>query len=111
MHSSSIWRIDHMADCPRQITSLVLICLSLACGSVAPTHGGGFIPPPEGRPVQASDVAMSPGFRIEAIATGLSFPTGVTFDDQGRIYVVESGYSYGEAFLTPRLVRIEPHGR
>ena len=35
----------------------------------------------------------------------------VAFDDQGRIYVVEAGYSYGELFTTPQLLRIEPGGK
>jgi glucose/arabinose dehydrogenase len=34
----------------------------------------------------------------------------VTFDDSGNPYVVESGYSYGEAFTTPRLLKVGPNG-
>ena len=44
-------------------------------------------------------------------ATGLMFPTGVTFDASGRPYVVEPGYSYGEMCTTPRLLRIASDGR
>ena len=54
---------------------------------------------------------MPPGYRIEAVATGLTFPTGVTFDGAGRPHVVESGYSYGEVWTTPRLLRVEPSGQ
>ncbi|HVL59098.1 MAG TPA: hypothetical protein VM491_21570, partial [Burkholderiaceae bacterium] len=53
---------------------------------------------------------MPAGYRIEAVATGLTFPTGVAFDDGGVAHVVESGYSYGEAFAIPRLLRIERDG-
>lgn len=42
--------------------------------------------------------------------SGLTFPTGITFDGEGAPVVVESGYSYGEVFTEPRLVRIEPDG-
>jgi hypothetical protein len=45
------------------------------------------------------------------VTTGLSFPTGVTFDGLGRPYVVESGYAYGEVWTTPRLLRVEANGQ
>ncbi|MFN7141329.1 MAG: PQQ-dependent sugar dehydrogenase, partial [Limisphaerales bacterium] len=44
------------------------------------------------------------------VAQGLTFPSGVTFDDQGSVYVVESGYSYGELWTTPRLLKINGDG-
>jgi glucose/arabinose dehydrogenase len=44
------------------------------------------------------------------VATGLTFPTGVAFDEQGQLYITESGYSYGEVFLEPKLLRVEPGG-
>ncbi|MCK6548740.1 PQQ-dependent sugar dehydrogenase [Myxococcota bacterium] len=50
------------------------------------------------------------GFEAVAIATGLTFPSGVTFDDQGRVHVVEAGYSYGERFEIPRLLRVDADG-
>ena len=87
-----------------------LISLS-ACYSLRASAGGGqtaFHPP---RPIQAADVAVPAGYRIEPVATGLTFPTGVAFDDLGRVYVVESGYSYGEAWTTPRLLRLTPDGQ
>jgi glucose/arabinose dehydrogenase len=48
---------------------------------------------------------------VEIVATGLTFPTGVAFDDAGGVYVTEAGYSYGEVFTTPRLLRVEQAGR
>jgi glucose/arabinose dehydrogenase len=56
------------------------------------------------------DIALLEGYRIEVVATGLRFPTGVAFDDRGGIYVTEAGYAYGEVFSTPRLVRIDEKG-
>jgi len=44
------------------------------------------------------------------VASGLTCPTGVAFDEEGRPYVTEAGYSYGEVWTTPRLLRIEPDG-
>jgi glucose/arabinose dehydrogenase len=93
------------------VASLGVVSLLAGCYSMRPSEGGGqasFQPP---RSASAADVAVPDGYRVEVVATGLTFPTGVTFDGNGRIYVVESGYSYGEVFTTPRLLRIEPDGR
>jgi glucose/arabinose dehydrogenase len=84
------------------------------CFVVAPSRGGGQIegpPPPHGRLVRPADVAVPAGYQIEAVATGLTFPTSVAFDDAGGVFVAESGYSYGEVFTTPRLLRVEPGGQ
>ena len=56
------------------------------------------------------NIALPEGYRVEAVAVGLTFPTGVAFDDEGRPYVIEAGYSYGEVFSTPRLLRVNPDG-
>lgn len=91
------------------LLGLALLALS-GCFPVLPSSGGGqtsFVPP---RPVDPADVALPDGYTIEALATGLTFPSGVTFDDAGRVYIVEAGYSYGEIVTTPRLLRVEPDG-
>ncbi|HJU05642.1 MAG TPA: hypothetical protein VJ692_10875 [Nitrospiraceae bacterium] len=62
------------------------------------------------RHINADDVALPSGYRIDAVATGLTFPTGVAFDREGRVYVTEAGYSYGEVWDIPRLVRINADG-
>lgn len=90
---------------------LIALATSLAlasCYRMRSSQGGGeasFEPP---RRVQAGDVAVPKGYRIEAVARGLTFPTGVAFDERGGVHVVESGYSYGEVWTTPRLLRVEP---
>jgi glucose/arabinose dehydrogenase len=81
-----------------------------ACFAMRSSHGGGqtsFTPP---RTLDPKAIALSPGYRIEVVASGLDLPTGVAFDEQGRAYVTEAGYSYGELWTTPRLVRVEPDG-
>ena len=88
----------------------ILAVVSAGCYAMRGSSGGGqtnWSPP---RHVSAGDVAVPPGYRIDAIASGLTFPVGVTFDDAGRVFVVESGYSYGEVWTTPRLVRLEDTG-
>lgn len=80
------------------------------CYTMQPSRGGGqtnFVPP---RKIDAADIVVPAGYRVEAVARGLTFPTGVAFDEHGRPHVVEAGYSYGEVWTTPRLVRVEPSG-
>lgn len=94
-----------------RIIFITLFALSLAgCYGMRRSKGGGQIKYPPERRVNSHDIALPAGYRIDAIAAGLTFPTGVTFDDKGNVYVVESGYSYGEVWTTPRLLRLEPEG-
>jgi glucose/arabinose dehydrogenase len=82
----------------------------MGCYSILPSDGGGeteFSPP---RIVDAGDVAVPAGYTIEVVATGLTFPTGVAFDDAGGVYVTESGYSYGEVWTQPRLLKVNNDG-
>ena len=91
----------------------VLLALGLAvvmlagCYRLQESSGGGQTQFDLPRTVNAADVALPEGYEIELVAVGLTFPTGVAFDDAGRVYVTEAGYSYGEIFLTPRLLRID----
>jgi glucose/arabinose dehydrogenase len=96
---------------PLVLCTLPLALLLAGCYAMRPSSGGGqtqFTPP---RAVDAADVAVPAGYRVEVVATGLTFPSGVAFDDTGRPHVTEAGYSYGEVFTTPRLLRIEADGR
>lgn len=81
------------------------------CYSLLPSNGAAqtdFLAP---RRVHSGDVAVPPGYRIDTVALGFTFPTAVVMDDEDQLYVLESGYSYGEAFTTPQLLRLEPDGR
>ncbi|AKD05590.1 glucose dehydrogenase [Pontibacter korlensis] len=62
------------------------------------------------RPISQADIALPEGYTIEAVANGLTFPTSLAFDDQGQLYIIEAGYSYGEVFLEPKLLRVEQDG-
>jgi glucose/arabinose dehydrogenase len=84
---------------------------SAGCYTMRASHGGGETEFEGRREVNPRDIALPADYRIEVVATGLSFPADVCFDSQNRPHVVESGYSYGEVFTTPRLVRIESGGR
>jgi glucose/arabinose dehydrogenase len=71
------------------------------------SSGGGEEDEVGARKTNPGDIAVGADYQITAVASGLDFPTGITFDENGRAYVTESGYAYGEKFETPRLVRIE----
>lgn len=98
----------------KQLYSLILLTgllLLNSCYNMLSSEGGGQgAVRTDSRPVNPADVALPPGYRIEQVATGLTFPTDVAFDEQGRLYVIEAGYSYGEEFLEPRLLRVETSG-
>lgn len=57
-------------------------------------------------------IELPEGYRIEKVAAGLTFPTGVTWDDEGTLYVSESGGGMAPNMLaTPAIVRLGPDGR
>ncbi|MFP5211813.1 MAG: PQQ-dependent sugar dehydrogenase [Acidobacteriota bacterium] len=97
-----------MGSSPVRFLLTLALCAALGgCYAMRPSQGGGetqFSPP---RAVNPADIALPEGYRIEAVATGLTFPTGVAFDEAGTPYVVEAGYSYGEVWTVPRLLRVE----
>ncbi|MFL5243005.1 MAG: hypothetical protein ACJ8FY_12930 [Gemmataceae bacterium] len=85
-------------------------CGAIIFYTIFPWNGVGkavFSPP---RQINTADIGLPCGYCIEPVAIGLTFPSGVITDDKDRVYVVEAGYSYGEAFATPRLLRIEADG-
>lgn len=91
--------------------AFVLSALSLAgCYGLRGSSGGGEADFSGPRALAPDDVALPDGYRIEVVARGFTFPTGVVLDGHGVPHVVEAGYSYGEAFTTPRLVRVERDG-
>src|SRR3954462_5268168 len=76
-----------------------------------PHNGAGkahFCPP---RPIDPSAIGVPCGYCIEPVVTGLTYPTAVVTDEYDRVYILEAGYSYGEDFRQPRLLRLEPTGQ
>src|SRR4051812_39355510 len=100
----------HASPLAAAVAMLGAVLYSASCVEVAPSSGGGQTAALT-RNVNPKDILLPPGYRIEAVAEGLTFPTGVAIDDAGKVFVVESGYSYGEVWTTPRLLRIEPDGK
>jgi len=92
------------------VVALFALTLLSACFPGAQNRGGGqttFTPP---RQLDPAHVAVPDGYTVEVVASGLDFPVGIAFDDEGALHVVEAGYSYGEVFAEPRLLRINTDG-
>jgi glucose/arabinose dehydrogenase len=88
-----------------------LLLLSLqSCYRMRPSRGGGQTGSTPARAINTADIAVPEGYKIEVVTTGLTFPTGAALDDSNNLYVIEAGYSYGEVWSEPRLLRIGPGG-
>lgn len=87
---------------------IMLLCLVLLCScyGTRQSKGGGQISGTPPREINPADVVLPEGYRIEAVASRLNFPTAIAFDEEGVPYVIEAGYSYGEVFRKPRLLKI-----
>jgi len=103
----------HIFGMMRSALILLPLLLITGCAAASAPRGGGQTDKTLAAPrvVNPDDVLLPDGYRIEAVATGLNFPTGVAFDNDGRPHVTESGYSYGEVWTTPRLMRVENNGQ
>lgn len=62
------------------------------------------------RQVDATDVQVPSGYKVEVVAKDFTYPTAATFDDQGNLYVIEAGFSYGGDWETPKLIRVSGDG-
>jgi len=51
------------------------------------------------------------GFRAELVAGNFSFPTSAAFDDEGRVFIAESGLSFGGASPGGRIWSVGADGR
>src|SRR3954471_7113537 len=107
----TVFKIIYMHS-GKQLTIFVLciICFSTSCYLTRKSEGGGEtnVKP---RFINTADIALPEGYKIEAIAQNLTFPTGITFDNNGGVYVIEAGYSYGEVWTAPQLLRIDTNGK
>ena len=104
------------------ITMLLVISgLSGAVGPLSfflnqPAFGQGLVAPPEplvigqinsGSPPSTDIFNLPSGYKIEPVLWNLTLPSTVTFDDNGTMYVAESGYSYGEFKPIPRILKVD----
>jgi glucose/arabinose dehydrogenase len=89
----------------------LLSLLNVSCYRMRASNGGGQIKAIPQRSITQDDIALHPGYKIEPVISGLTFPSAVAFDGSGDLYVVEAGYSYGEVWEQPKLLRIEGSGK
>ena len=64
------------------------------------------VPPPDPRSAEVPD-----GYVVEAVWTGLTYPTSVEIDAAGAVFVAEAGYSYGDSTAPARILRLLPNGQ
>jgi hypothetical protein len=89
----------------------LILLVSSSCYRIRSSSGGGQTSFTSPRQTNVEDIALLEGYQIEPLATGFTFPSGIAFDENENVYVIESGYAYGETFTTPKLIRIEQDGR
>jgi len=89
------------------LCALIATIFISSCFRMRASHGGGQVSSTPLRKMEVADIAIPKGYKIEAVASGLSFPTGIAFDDAGNLFVIEAGYSYGEVWGEPRLIKID----
>jgi glucose/arabinose dehydrogenase len=53
-------------------------------------------------------ILLPQGLKIEKVVEGLTFPTALTFDSAGRMYVAEAGGGFLEEPPPARILRVEP---
>jgi glucose/arabinose dehydrogenase len=101
------------------LLSTLTVSLSLSYGNQKAFAQGGIVPPeplaPQGlinsgaKP--STDVFNIPsGYKMEPILWNLTLPSTVTFDDNGSMYIAESGYSYGGFHPVPRILKMDSNG-
>jgi glucose/arabinose dehydrogenase len=92
---------------------LVLLSIALTligCYRMRGSQGGGQSTSITKRQITPADILLTPGFKIELFHDDLTFPSAVTFDDNENLYVVETGYAYGEVWREPKLMLLTPDG-
>lgn len=60
--------------------------------------------------VAVDDISAPEGWRVVRVVNGLNFPSAVTFDDAGNIYILES-HTVPAPMLKPKIVRVSRDGR
>jgi glucose/arabinose dehydrogenase len=59
------------------------------------------------RPVNPEAIVAPQGYRVEALITGLTFPSAISFGTGGELYLAESGGAAGAIVAVPRVLRVD----
>ena len=58
-----------------------------------------------------AEVSLLPGYHAEVVVSLLNYPSSITFDPMGNLYIAESGAAPGDESRPPRILRIAPGGQ
>ena len=58
-----------------------------------------------------TEVSLLPGYHAEVVVSLLNYPSSITFDPMGNLYIAESGAAPGDESRPPRILRIAPGGQ
>jgi len=61
------------------------------------------------RSLPAPDIAAPEGYRVVSVVRGLNYPSAMTFDEYGNLYILES-HTIPIPHLAPRVVKVNPFG-
>jgi len=89
---------------------LTVLLFETSCYRIRKSAGGGQIGTIPPRTINTADIALPPGYKIELVGQGFTFPSACVKDDRGDLYVIETGYSYGEVWGVPRLIKLGSDG-
>ena len=76
---------------PAVLWSIVLLLTLSSCYRMRASKGGGQISGSPARAINTADIAVPKGYKVDVVATGLTFPTGAALDDSNTLYVIEAG--------------------
>lgn len=61
--------------------------------------------------IDPADVEVPPGYTVEALVAGLSFPACMEFGEDGELYIGEGGCTWPtRPAMPPRILRLDPSG-
>ena len=58
-----------------------------------------------------TEVSLLPGYHAEIVVSLLNYPSSITFDPMGNLFIAESGAAPGDESRPPRILRIAPGGQ
>lgn len=99
-------------DSPAALRKLLLLCLALpaffwngSCNRFA-TQSLDQASARTAEPEAVADIQTPPGFRAVRVVAGLTYPSAMTFDAAGRLYILES-HTVPLPVLKPKILRVD----
>ena len=99
--------------CRSILLSSILLLAACGCSSteeqpqaIPLDHVPSTVPSPS-----AAEVSLLPGYHAQVVVSLLNYPSSISFDPMGNLYVAESGAAPGDESRPPRILRIAPGGQ